>query len=249
MGGAVGALGVGLLFLPLSGWSVIAVLALQVGYILDFSDGQVARLTGRSDGRRLSRLADPFLRPGGCGSRAGRERRLGDRCLRSPRPGDAFRARARGLRVLLSGAYPRRHRPAGSDDVGDRRIPCGPARRCPARRRRSPRPTDPRARWSRAASTAGATSPRGGPIVGELLIYPGAIHLLSLAVLADLLLGSTSVGLPPFRALLLAAWAALLLVHAPMAIRRGHAVIVAVEARAAARSGTKDHERRPGPER
>ena len=64
-------------------------------------------------------------------------------------------------------------------------------------------------------------------------------------MIADLLIRSLGIalpaGVPPFRALLLAGWAALLLVHAPMAIRRGHAVIIAVEARAAAaRSGTKE---------
>jgi phosphatidylglycerophosphate synthase len=48
LGAAAGALGVGLLFLPLGPWSVVAVVALQVGYILDFSDGQVARMTGRT---------------------------------------------------------------------------------------------------------------------------------------------------------------------------------------------------------
>ncbi|MCI0346685.1 MAG: CDP-alcohol phosphatidyltransferase family protein, partial [Chloroflexi bacterium] len=48
VGAAFGALGIGLLFLPVGPSSVVAVIALQVGYILDFSDGQVARLTGRT---------------------------------------------------------------------------------------------------------------------------------------------------------------------------------------------------------
>jgi hypothetical protein len=96
--------------------------------------------------------------------------------------------------------------------------------------------------------TSGISGRRHRPtfrsVLGELLIYPGAIHLLTLAVIADLLIRSFGIalpaGVPPFRALLLAGWAALLLVHAPIAIRRGHAVIIAVEARAATRAGTKE---------
>lgn len=46
VGAAFGAVGVGLLFLPLGWWTVVAVVSNQVGYVLDFSDGQVARFTG-----------------------------------------------------------------------------------------------------------------------------------------------------------------------------------------------------------
>ena len=48
VGAAFGAAGIALLFLPLGWWSILGVLAIQVGYVLDFSDGQVARLTGRT---------------------------------------------------------------------------------------------------------------------------------------------------------------------------------------------------------
>ncbi|MEX2183225.1 MAG: CDP-alcohol phosphatidyltransferase family protein, partial [Chloroflexota bacterium] len=48
VGAAFGAVGVGFLFLPLGWWTVAAVVSIQVGYVLDFSDGQVARVTGRS---------------------------------------------------------------------------------------------------------------------------------------------------------------------------------------------------------
>ena len=48
VGAAFGAFGVAMLFLPLGWWTLAGVIALQVGYVLDFSDGQVARLTGRT---------------------------------------------------------------------------------------------------------------------------------------------------------------------------------------------------------
>jgi hypothetical protein len=66
-------------------------------------------------------------------------------------------------------------------------------------------------------------------VIGELLIYPGAAHLLTLAVVVDLLIGPLPFGA---RALVLTGWAALLFVHAPLAIRRNHALIRALEARA-----------------
>ena len=51
-----------------------------------------------------------------------------------------------------------------------------------------------------------------------------------LAVVVDLLVAPFH--LPPARGLLLVAWAGLFFVHAPLAIRRNHAVITAVETRA-----------------
>ena len=245
VGGAFGALGVGLLFLPLGVWSIVGVVALQVGYVLDFSDGQVARLTGRSSmaGGYLDWLTHFYIPVGAAlalaasvawetgvyvvlvlGTLAALELAAfafscREHVLVAIARNDPVNAGTAAFHAALSDDV----RPADVLDAPDG--PAGPP------------------------VTGGISGRRHQPtfrsVLGELLIYPGAIHLLTLAVIVDLLIRSLGIalpaGVPPFRALLLAGWAALLLVHAPIAIRRGHAVIIAVEARAAAaRSGTKE---------
>lgn len=46
VGGAIGAVGAALLFPALGPWTAVGVISLQVAYILDFSEGQVARMRG-----------------------------------------------------------------------------------------------------------------------------------------------------------------------------------------------------------
>ena len=68
-------------------------------------------------------------------------------------------------------------------------------------------------------------------LVGELLIYPGAVHVITVAVLVDTLVAPTAA--LSLRTVALVGWAALLAVHVPLTVRRNHALIRAVEARVA----------------
>ena len=235
VGGAFGALGVALLLAPIGWWSLVAVLALQVGYVLDFSDGQVARLTGRTSaaGSYLDWLTHFYIPVGAAlavaaslawSTNAFPYLVLG--LLAALELGAfAFSCRehvliaiqrldpALGASAAFHAALADDARPA---DVAD--APDGPA--VPAR-------------------TSGIGGRRHAPtlrtVIGELLIYPGAAHLLTLAVAIDFVVGPQPIGA---RSVVLAAWAALLFVHAPMAIRRNHRLILAVEARAARRTGS-----------
>jgi phosphatidylglycerophosphate synthase len=233
LGAAAGALGVGLLFLPLGPWSVVAVVALQVGYILDFSDGQVARMTGRTSnaGAYLDWLTHFYVPVGAVlamaaslawssgvfaylvlGVLAALE--LAAFAYSCKEHILVSMARLDG-RVWGSGAF---HAALADDarpsDALD--APDGP----------------PTAVAAGHGGIAGRTHAPGlRSLVGELLIYPGAVHVLTVAVVVDTLIAPAgAVGL---RTLALLGWAALLVVHLPLTVRRNHALIRAVEARTA----------------
>jgi phosphatidylglycerophosphate synthase len=239
VGGTIGALGVALLFLPIGAWSVVAVVALQIGYILDFSDGQVARLTGRTSlaGAYLDWLTHFYIPVGAALATA------------------ASIAWSAGwypylvlgmLAALELGAFAFSCREHVLIALGRRDPALAATAAYHAALADDARPTDvldapagPAAELTAAGISGRRHAPTWRSIVGELLIYPGAVHLLSVAVLVDLLLQVLGLVLPvpvSARGALVAAWAALLLVHAPIAIRRGHRVITAVETRAAARA-------------
>ena len=230
VGAAFGALGIALLFPPIGWWSIIGVLAIQIGYILDFSDGQVARLTGRTSaaGSYLDWLTHFYIPVGAClamaasvawssgtyallvlGTIAALElASFAFSCKEHVLVAMARTDPALGSSAAFQAALRDDARPA---DIADA-APGGAVR----------------------AAAAGIAGRRHGPslrsVIGELLIYPGAMHLLGLAVVVDLLVAPFH--LPPARGLLLVAWAGLFFVHAPLAIRRNHAVITAVETRA-----------------
>jgi hypothetical protein len=231
VGAAFGAAGIALLFLPLGWWSVVGVVAIQVGYVLDFSDGQVARLTGRTSaaGSYLDWLTHFYVPVGAVLASAaslawstGQYPWLILGSIAALELGSfAFSCKEH---VLISMAR--------SDPV------LGTTAAFHAALRDDARPGDVAAAPGGPASPESATgiagrrhAPSLRSLVGELLIYPGAAHLLTVAVIVDVL--AASLGLAPVRGLLLGAWAALFLVHAPMAIRRNHALIRAVEARSA----------------
>lgn len=235
LGALFGVLAVALLLLPLGPWSLLAAVAFQVAYVLDFSDGQVARLTGRSSsaGSYLDWLTHLYI------------------------PVAAALMTAAGLALwdgraifLVPGILAALELSAlafsGKEHIlvaMQRRDPqLGTSASFHAALRDDARPADV------AAAADGPPVPEGtggiagrahGPslrsVVGELLIYPGSVHLLSLAVVADLLLAPLA--LSPVRGLLLVAWAALFFVHVPLLVRRNHALIRAVEARASSSSG------------
>lgn len=229
VGAAFGAMGIALLFLPLGWASLVGVAAIQVGYILDFSDGQVARLTGRTSvaGAYLDWLTHFYIPVGAALAAAASLAWSTGAYLwlvlgavaALELASFAFSCKEH---ILISLA--RRHPTAASsapfqaalrDDARPGDVLAAP-----------PGPADPE-------GDAGIGGRQHGPslrsLIGELLIYPGAAHLLTLAVVADVILQPLAAW--PARGLLIAAWAALFLVHAPMAIRRNHAVIRAAEAR------------------
>ncbi len=235
LGGAFGAAGIALLFLPLGWWSAVAVACLQVGYILDFSDGQVARLTGRTSdaGSYLDRLTHLYVPVGAAFATA-----------------SSLAWSSESFIVLVLGAMAALELAAFAF-AGKEHILIAMLRDDPELGRSrefqvalydDARPTDVLAADGEAGSIvrAGIPGRRHGPsirsIIGELLIYPGAAHLLTVAVVLDLAVRD---GLPvPARAGLLAAWAVLLVVHVPIAVLRNHRLIRAVESR---------YRRQPGP--
>jgi phosphatidylglycerophosphate synthase len=239
LGAGFGAAAVVLLFLPLGWWSLLAGLALQIGYLLDFSDGQVARLTGRTSlaGAYLDWLTHFYIPVGAALATAasvawstgsfpvlvlGVLAALELSAFAFSGKEHLLVAMARGKPHLAASAA---FHAALLDDATPADVLAAPAG-----------PADPSMLGSGISGRRAAPSLRS--IVGELLIYPGAAHLLTLAVVADVLLAGLS--LPPFRGLVLAGWAILLIVHVPASVRRNHALIRAVEARDRAASAGSD---------
>lgn len=231
LGAAFGAVGAGLLFLPLGWWSAVAVVALQVGYILDFSDGQVARLTGRTSvaGAYLDWLTHfyvPVLTALGVAASIAWSTQV-----------SAFLALGALAAVELAAfTFSCKEHILVAMQRGDPALALTPPFQ--AALRDDARPADvlaaeaPAAPGSGREGIPGRTRPRSfQSLLGELLIYPGSVHLVTLAVLVDLAIGSS---LPvPFsaRAGLLLLWAVAFPAHLVISARRNHAVIRAVEAR------------------
>ena len=224
LGGSAGLAGAALLFLPLGWWSLVAVVLLQAGYVLDFSDGQVARLTGRTSnsGAYLDWLTH-FYVPVAAALAVGASAAWAS--------GAFSIAILAVLAALELGSYPfsaKEHLLVAMqrDDV----------RLATDRAFRAALWDDARAADALAPSATPVTAGVPGrrhrnslrSLVGEMLIYPGAIHLLSVAIAIDLLLGPGD-GTLTARSVLLGVWSLALLVHAPMAIRRNHELIRAVE--------------------
>jgi phosphatidylglycerophosphate synthase len=231
LGAGFGALGAGLLFLPLGWWSAAAVAALQVGYILDFSDGQVARYTGRSSlaGSYLDWLTHfyvPVLTAlGVAASLAWSSRQFAFLALGALAAVElaAFTLSCKE-HILI--AMQRDDPALGStapfqaalrDDARPSDVLAAPAAR-PAE--------------SEEQQIAGRAHPRSlRSLVGELLIYPGSCHLITIAVLADLALAQVLPAPASLRGALLLLWAAAFPAHLVLSARRNHALIRAVEAR------------------
>lgn len=230
LGAAFGALGAGLLFLPLGWWSAVAVVALQVGYILDFSDGQVARFTGRTSvaGSYLDWLTHfyvPVLTALGIAASVAWSMHV-----------SAFLALGALAAVELAAfAFSCKEHILVAMQRDDPALALTASFQ--AALRDDARPADVLAAEAQPAAgngrdgIAGRARPRSfQSFLGELLIYPGSAHLVTLAVLVDLGIGSR---LPvPFsaRAGLLLLWAAAFPAHLVISARRNHAVIRAVEA-------------------
>ena len=232
LGAAAGALGVVLLFLPLGPWSTVAVLLLQVGYILDFSDGQVARMTGRTShaGAYLDWLTHFYVPVAAVLAMAA------SFAWSSGWFGYLVLGAAAALELAAFAFSCKEHILVSMARLDGRLWRAGAFHAALADDARpedaTEAPDGPPAVAARAGhgGIAGRThAPTLRSLVGELLIYPGAVHVLTLAVVVDTLVAPTAVvGL---RTAALVGWAGLLLVHLPLTVRRNHALIRAVEAR------------------
>ena len=227
LGGAFGGLAILLLFLPLGPWSIVAVVALQVGYILDFSDGQVARVTGTSSaaGAYLDRLTHFYIPVGATlaisASLAWSTHTFGYLVAGAMAALELASFAFSGKEHVLIAMY--REEPSLGGEAPFHAALFDDARPADVAAARGP---------AQRAEKGGISGRRHAPslrsVIGELLIYPGAAHLMTAAVIVDVVTGGAfPIGA---RGLLLVAWAALLLVHVPLAVRRNHGVIRAVEA-------------------
>jgi phosphatidylglycerophosphate synthase len=232
VGAFVGAMGVALLVLPLGWWSLIAVALLQAGYILDFSDGQVARLTGRSSvaGSYLDWLTHFYIPVAMAlavatslvwssgyivwfvlGSIASLE----------------LAAFAFSCREHVLIAMQRKDPSFGSTAIFHAAL------RDDARPDDVVRAPEGAATVDASGGIAGRT--RNGGIrafIGEVLIYPGAVHLVTLAVMFDLAARSLAPALGVARAVLLIVWALVFPLHLLSSARRNHRLIQVLERRA-----------------
>ena len=232
LGALAGTFGVALLFLPLGWWSLIAVALLQIGYILDFSDGQVARLTGKSSiaGSYLDWMTHFYIpiamalavATGLAWDFDGPAYFVLGTLAALELSGFAFSCREHILIALqrsdpAAGTTAAFHAALNDDarpeDVAS--APEGPARK-------------PDARGIAGRSRSGGIR----SLVGELLIYPGAVHLITLAVVIDFSIALTAPPLAISRVVLLAVWALVLPAHLATAARRNHRLIRLVELRA-----------------
>jgi phosphatidylglycerophosphate synthase len=224
---AVTGLGVGagivaglLLVLPLGPIHLISVVLYQLSYVLDFSDGEVARLRGRSSqaGSYLDWLGHFYVPCIGAAllgiqvaDVAGRPWLLAG--LAATLGLAAFHASCREHIVV---AFLRRH----PEDIGTSAV------RNALLDQPSPDLPSP--------VSDGMIQPRRRPallaFLGAVLLYPGAMHLLSLALIVDL--GLAAVGGPTVtaRELLLATWTAGFVAHAVLAIRRNYRVLGRLDA-------------------
>lgn len=231
LGGVIGAVGAALLFPALGLWTAVGVIALQVAYILDFSDGQVARMRGTSSmaGGYLDWLMHLYMPPAAALATSASVAvavgqpwpfALGIAAALELAP-LAFQAKEH-LLVAMARTDPALGRSAFFFAALNDDARSGDVEQAPDG---APTPL-------RAAGIAGrAHRPSVRSLVGEILIYPGAAHLLTLAVFADL--ASSALGGPAVagRVIVLAAWTAALLVHLPLVVRRNYRVIRAVEGR------------------
>jgi phosphatidylglycerophosphate synthase len=221
---AVTGLGVGagvlagvLLVLPLGAAHLASAALYQASYILDFSDGEIARLRHRSSqaGSYLDWLGHFYVPCIGAGLLGVQVADVAGRAwllfgLVSTLGLAAFHASCREHIVI---AFLRRH----PEDVATVAI-------------QNAMLDQPSPDLPAMAASGDVPAPRRQPRVmgflGGLLFYPGATHLLSVALVADLAFGALS-GAPSVfaRQLLLLAWTAGFSFHALLAIRRNYRVL------------------------
>jgi phosphatidylglycerophosphate synthase len=214
-------LGIGasaLLWLPLTGIHLFAAALYQVSYVLDFSDGEVARLrnTPSHAGAYLDWLGHfyvPTIAAGMLGLQLANETGRLELALLGLASAIGLSAFHFSCKEHIVIAYLRKHpaaapQPAVQNAMRDR--PHASALSVPDPVR-TPRP--------RALVAA----------IGSTIFYPGATHLLSLAIVLDLMLLWFGLAGYAARASLLVVWTAGFVVHAVLAVRRNFRVLQALD--------------------
>ena len=231
VGGAIGAVGAALLFPALGPWTLVGVVALQVAYILDFSDGQVARMRGTSSmaGGYLDWLTHLYVPPAAALATSASV------AIAVGQPWPFVLGIAAALELAPMAFQAKEHilvAMARTDPALGRSAFFFAALNDDARSGDVEQAPDGAPTPLRAAGIAGrARRPSVRSLAGEVLIYPGAAHLLTLAVFADLASAALGGSAVAGRVIVLAAWTAALLVHLPLVVRRNYRVIQAVEGR------------------
>jgi phosphatidylglycerophosphate synthase len=233
---AVTAIGIGLglvagvlLWLPLSPIHLVSALLYQISYILDFSDGELARLRRESSqaGSYLDWLGHFYVPTLGAGM-------LGIQV-----------ATGSGQPVWLVLGLAATIGLAGFHFSCKEHIVIAYLRRHPEH---AMEPEVQNAMLHRPVPTPGSGVPAGGPavthraiqFVGSLLVYPGAMHLVSATLIADFLLGAlTGQGSLAARQLLLVAWTVAFAAHAVMAVRRNFRALKSLDRLTAGREATR----------
>lgn len=238
VGGAFGALGVALLFVPIGWWSLVAVACLQIGYILDFSDGQVARLTGRTSvaGSYLDWLTHFYVPVAMAFAAAASVAWATDNIL-------FIIAGTLAALELAAFVFSCKEHVLIAMQRNDPGIASGPGFR--AALNDDAHPADV------AAAPGGVTRPAGisgrahapslRSTIGELLIYPGSVHLMTVAVAVDVGFAAAGFAAPVVgRGALLVLWAVVFPMHLFLTGRRNHRVFTAIETRSRAELGGRD---------
>ena len=225
---AVTALGVGagivaglLLLLPLGLVHLASAILYQVSYVLDFSDGEVARLRGRSSqaGSYLDWLGHFYVPCIGAALLGIQVADVAGRAwlavgVVATLGLAAFHGSCREHIVV---AYLRRH----PEDV----------RTTAVQNALLDHPSPKPALLPGNATPVQRRRPPVLSLLGALLFYPGATHLLSLSLLGDLILGAVT-GSPSVisREILLVSWGIGLGGHTAMAIHRNYRVLQHLDA-------------------
>ncbi len=217
LGVGLGVLSGALLWAPLAPIHLLSVLGYQLSYLLDFSDGELARIRGigSNAGSYLDWLGHfyvPVIGAGMLGVQLVRE--TGEPLWFVPAIAamlglSAFHFSCKEHIVI---AYLRRYpertsTPAVQNAMQDR----------------------PLASVARTGTAIGSARPGILQVMGAALIYPGGMHLLSLSLIADLVAGALLGHVIIFRLGLLLVWTVGLLGHAVLAIRRNRAALLAVD--------------------
>jgi phosphatidylglycerophosphate synthase len=220
LGVGTGLLAGALLLVPLGAIHLLSVFLYQLSYVLDFSDGEIARLRGRSSeaGSYLDWVGHFYVPTLGAAF-------LGIQVAAAAGPGlgtiwlvagvlaaiglASFHASCKEHIVV---AYLRRH----PEDVATQAV-------------QNALLDHPSPVLESPGQPGSVTPRRRQPILsllGALLLYPGAMHLLSLSLAADLATGAmTGAPVAYARAGLLGAWAIAFIGHGLLAIQRNHRVL------------------------
>jgi hypothetical protein len=198
------------LWLPISPLAILIVILYQLSYLLDFSDGELARLRNESShaGSYLDWLGHfyvPVISAGILGIRLSAETGIVEWALLGLLAAVGLATFHFSCKEHIVIAYLRHHpEDAGRPEVQN------------VLRDRPLKSAASMAELPPNRSSAGSFV----PLIGSALIYPGAMHLLCMALLLDFAITSAGGPANAGRGMLLGIWAMAFVVHAAFAITR-----------------------------